>query len=124
MAIKHMLQPWTTFGCRQVEQELTQPREAWIPTNDCKRAVITLDVANLTYTGTACTLHIETAIDPEGSSGWNTLISTASTGNQYIIAEAKNGASYPLQYWVRWRVDGREATAWETCFRSSVVVKK
>lgn len=122
MADKIMAQPWTTYMCSQSGRDFIPPQERWVDTSGSIRAVVSLDVSYFTSNGTAF-LALETAVDPEGTMGWNTLLTANSTGHYYLIAEANNGASYPLQQLLRWRVDGQNASEWQACFRSTVVLK-
>ena len=96
----------------------------WKDTEDAIRLVLQIDV----WTIDDCTLYIETATTRNGDD-WTAAYTHAvgaGVGHFPICLEAIDGATYPLERFVRWRVESDVSPTgdWVLCFGIAAALKK
>jgi len=70
-----------------------------------------------------CTLSIESGVDIQSSSPWETLCFLTQAGRARVIAEASGTATPKLYRYLRWRVEEGGNVPWTVCFKADVVEK-
>ena len=111
-----MMQHVTTLVGDGSDEEVPQGNHAVVDTGGAETLALHIEMASIDD----CDFHVDTALTRSFDT-WNTVYTRTAVqgiGSLRVYLEAKDGATYPLERFVRWRVKSATTPTgdWSICF--------